>query len=129
VSTSIDTGAAEVALAEVKAGETRSLHPRSVDETAVSAHHEAAHVVLAFRHGLRSGRSGLLGEDFATRRGRRLDFLNFALDRRDHVIVVFEILEEIADVEEGVAIESDFDEGRLHPRQYSCDPAFVDTSD
>ena len=54
MSTSIDTGAAEVALAEVKAGETRSLHPRSVDETAVSAHHEAAHVVLAFRHGLRT---------------------------------------------------------------------------
>jgi len=45
------------------------------------------------------------------------------------VIVVLEIFENIADVKESVAIEADFDKGRLHAGQHACDFAFVDASD
>jgi hypothetical protein len=45
------------------------------------------------------------------------------------VIVVFEIFENIADVEEGIAIEADIDERRLHAGENAGDFAFVDATD
>ena len=41
--------------------------------------------------------------------------LDFRLDRRN-VVVILEMFQEIADVQEGVAIEADVHEGRLHTR-------------
>jgi hypothetical protein len=57
-----------------------------------------------------------------------LHFLNFFFSGGYDVVEFFEIFEEVADVEEGVAIESDFDEGRLHAGQHARDTAFVDAS-
>jgi len=48
---------------------------------------------------------------------------------RGNVVVVLEMFEKIADVQEGVAIEADINEGRLHTRKNSGDSAFVKTSD
>jgi hypothetical protein len=45
------------------------------------------------------------------------------------VIVVFEIFEDIADVEEGIAIEADIHERRLHAGEDAGDFAFVDAAD
>ena len=58
-----------------------------------------------------------------------LHFFNFIFDGRNDVIVVLEIFEEIADVEKGVAIESDVHKSRLHAGQHACDAAFVNASD
>ena len=58
-----------------------------------------------------------------------LHLFDFAFDGGDDVVVVFEIFEEVADVEEGVAIEADIHEGRLHAGQHARDAAFVDASD
>jgi hypothetical protein len=44
------------------------------------------------------------------------------------MIVVFEILEDVADIQEGVAIEADVDESRLHARKDASDFAFVDAA-
>ena len=44
------------------------------------------------------------------------------------VIVFLEMFQKIADVQEGVAIEADVNEGRLHTRKNSGDAAFVKTS-
>jgi hypothetical protein len=41
--------------------------------------------------------------------------MDFRLDRSD-VVILLEMFQEIADVQEGVAIEADVHEGRLHPR-------------
>ena len=69
-------------------------------------------------------------------RGRRehlaallLHLFDFAFDGCDDVVVVFEIFEEVADVKEGVAIEADVHEGRLHAGKHARDAAFVDASD
>lgn len=65
-------------------------------------------------------------------RGRlRRGLLSFdsRLDRCRNVVVVFQIFQEIADVEEGVAVEADFYERGLHSRENSGDATFVDTSD
>ncbi len=45
------------------------------------------------------------------------------------VIVVFEIFENVADVQEGVAIETNFDESGLHSREDAGDFTFVDAAD
>jgi hypothetical protein len=57
--------------------------------------------------------------------GLRLAELRF---RRGHVVLVFEMFQKIADVQEGVAIEANVNEGRLHTRKNSGDSAFVKTS-
>jgi hypothetical protein len=45
------------------------------------------------------------------------------------VIVIFKIFENVADVQEGVAIQTDVNESGLHARQNSCDAALVDAAD
>jgi hypothetical protein len=45
------------------------------------------------------------------------------------VIVVFEIFENVADVQEGIAVEADIDEGGLHTGEDASDAAFVDAAD
>ncbi|HEU5478242.1 MAG TPA: hypothetical protein VFU90_00340 [Candidatus Tumulicola sp.] len=45
------------------------------------------------------------------------------------VIVILKIFENVADVEEGVAVESDIDEGGLHAGEDAGDAAFVDATD
>ncbi len=44
------------------------------------------------------------------------------------VVIVFEIFENVADVQEGVAIQPDIHERGLHSREHACDPALVDTA-
>jgi hypothetical protein len=56
-------------------------------------------------------------------------FLSLVFDGSDDVVEFLDFFEEIADVEESVAIEADFDKGRLHAGQHACDFAFVDASD
>ena len=50
------------------------------------------------------------------RRGRLERLLSLVLWRGGDVVVFFEMFQEIADVQEGVAIETNIHEGRLHPR-------------
>jgi len=57
-----------------------------------------------------------------------LYLLDFAFDCGDNVVEFLDIFQEIADVQEGVAIETDLDEGRLHAGQHACDTAFVNAS-
>jgi len=45
------------------------------------------------------------------------------------VIVTFEILKNVADVEESIAVQADVHESRLHARQNACDSSFVDAAD
>jgi hypothetical protein len=45
------------------------------------------------------------------------------------MIVVFEILENVADVKESIAIEADVNESGLHAGEDAGDFAFVDTAD
>jgi hypothetical protein len=45
------------------------------------------------------------------------------------VVIVFEIFENVADVEEGIAIEADIDESGLHAGEDAGDSAFVDAAD
>lgn len=45
------------------------------------------------------------------------------------VIVVFEIFEDVADVEESIAIEADINESGLHAGEDAGDSAFVDAAD
>jgi hypothetical protein len=58
-----------------------------------------------------------------------LHLVDLALDRGDDVIVVFEVFQEVPDVEESVAIETDVDKGRLHAGKHARDAAFVDAAD
>jgi hypothetical protein len=44
------------------------------------------------------------------------------------VVVIFQVFEYVADVEEGVAIEANIDERRLHSRKDAGDFAFVDAA-
>ena len=57
-----------------------------------------------------------------------LHLLNLLFGGGYDVVELFEVFEEVADVEESVAIEPDFDESRLHARQHACDTALVDAS-
>jgi hypothetical protein len=45
------------------------------------------------------------------------------------VIIVFEIFENVADVQESVAVEADIDERGLHTGEDAGDAAFVDATD
>ena len=45
------------------------------------------------------------------------------------MIVIFKIFENVADVQEGVAIQTDVDESRLHSRKDAGDFTFVDAAD
>jgi len=45
------------------------------------------------------------------------------------VVIVFEIFEDVADVQEGIAVEADIDEGRLHAGEDAGDSAFVNAAD
>jgi hypothetical protein len=45
------------------------------------------------------------------------------------VVVVFKIFEDVADVQEGIAIEADVHESGLHTREDAGDSAFVDAAD
>ena len=45
------------------------------------------------------------------------------------VIVILKIFENVTDVQEGVAIESDIDEGGLHTGEDACNAALVDATD
>jgi hypothetical protein len=72
------------------------------------------------------GRAGIGGKHVSA---FRFHLLGLVFDSRDDVIELLDFFEEVADVQEGVAIEADFDEGRLHAGQHACDFAFVDASD
>jgi hypothetical protein len=54
--------------------------------------------------------------------------VDLGLDR-SNVIVFLEMFQKIADVQEGVAIEADIHEGRLHAGKNPGNSAFVKTSD
>ena len=45
------------------------------------------------------------------------------------MVVVFQMFQEIADVQEGVAIEANIHKGRLHTGEDSCNAAFVEAAD
>ena len=45
------------------------------------------------------------------------------------VVIIFEIFEDVAHVEEGVAIQADINERRLHARKHASHSAFVDAAD
>jgi hypothetical protein len=88
----------------------------SVGRLSVLAHRHRTVVARRRKRGLRVpvSRWGLL--------------LPALLDGR-HVVVLLEILKEVADVEEGVGITPDIHEGRLHAGQHACDSALVNASD
>jgi hypothetical protein len=46
-----------------------------------------------------------------------------------YMIVVLEIFENVADVQERIAVQADVHEGGLHAREDACDFSFVDTAD
>ena len=53
-----------------------------------------------------------------------------ALDRLAVVTVtVLPVLPDVGDVQEGGALEADFDERRLHARQHACDFPQIDVAD
>jgi hypothetical protein len=52
-----------------------------------------------------------------------------AMDVIVSMIVVFEVFEDITDVQEGVAIQADVDESRLHAWEDASNLAFVDAAD
>ena len=55
--------------------------------------------------------------------------LNFFFNSGDDLVEFFNFFEEVADIKEGVAIESYIDEGRLHAWQHSRDSALIDAPD
>jgi hypothetical protein len=57
-----------------------------------------------------------------------LHLLHFLFDGRDDLVVLLDSFEEVADVEEGVAIEADIHKGRLHAGQHASDTAFVNAA-
>jgi hypothetical protein len=61
------------------------------------------------------------------RRQRRRQPLRLLV--RMSMIVIFQVFEDVADVEESVAIEADVHEGRLHARKDAGDFAFIDAAD
>jgi len=74
------------------------------------------------------------GRRRGARRGKHrsalvLHLLHFLFGRSDGGLELLDSFEEVADVQESVAIEADFDEGRLHARQHARYTAFVDASD
>ena len=88
-----------------------------------------------YRFGHMDRGGDMLGNHAAVGRGRRIHFaacrrrpVDLGLDG-SNVVVLLKMFQEIADVQEGVAIEADIHEGRLHTRKNSGDAAFVETSD
>jgi hypothetical protein len=62
------------------------------------------------------------------RRRRRLRF-GAGFFAGGHALIVFaRLLQKIGDIEEGVSLEPEFDEGGLHPRQNACDASFVNAA-
>jgi hypothetical protein len=57
-----------------------------------------------------------------------LHLLNFFFDRVDDMVEFLEFLQEVGDVEEGVAIEADVHKRRLHAGKHACDTTFVDAA-
>ncbi len=83
---------------------------------------------LGFRH-LRL-RLGGVGRRKLGHRRAGLPFRLGLLDFLDGLAFeLFQVFDEIGDVEEGVAVQPDVYEGRLHPGQDPGDPAFVDAAD
>ena len=77
-------------------------------------------------HRLQSGRTGSgSAEDLAA---LVLHLLDLFIGGGNDMIEFFQIFEEVADVEKCVAIEPDFDEGRLHAWQHACNTALVNAS-
>ena len=62
------------------------------------------------------------GDRFCLRDGRQL-FVAMPM------IIIFEIFENIADVQEGVAVQADIHECRLHTGQNAGNSAFIDAAD
>src|SRR5579859_3179466 len=57
-----------------------------------------------------------------------LHFLNFFFDRVDDMVEFLELLKEVGDVEESVAIEANVHKRRLHAGKHACDTAFIDAA-
>jgi hypothetical protein len=55
--------------------------------------------------------------------------LDLVLDGVDHMVVLFQVFEEIADVQEGVTIQADVHERGLHPGEDPGHTSFVETAD
>src|SRR5580704_6286330 len=62
------------------------------------------------------------------RRGRKRRRSGRGVRMRMAVIVVFQIFENIADVEESIAIEADVNESGLHAGEDASDSTFVDAA-
>jgi hypothetical protein len=45
------------------------------------------------------------------------------------MVIAFEILENVADIEKSITVEADVHESGLHARQHACDFSFIDTAD
>ena len=73
-------------------------------------------------------RQGFAGQHVHNRGRRQGRSLHLRLGMFVTVIVVLEIFENVANVEEGVAIEPDVNESRLHSGEHAGDAAFVDTA-
>jgi hypothetical protein len=77
----------------------------------------------------------LLAGNLAIRRRRKhftallLHFFDFSFYGSNNVVVIFEIFQEIADVQKSIAIQADVYEGRLHAGKHARDTAFIDTAD
>jgi hypothetical protein len=67
--------------------------------------------------------------DRGTNRGGRRGHGCWRLLVRMPVIVVLEVFENVADVQEGVAVETNVHEGRLHAGEDAGDFSFVDAAD
>jgi hypothetical protein len=63
------------------------------------------------------------------RRGRKRRRRRGCVRVRVAVIIVFEIFENVADVEESIAIKADVNESGLHAGEDAGDSAFVDAAD
>src|SRR6185437_13216332 len=91
----------------------------------------AAEIALAPRRlhvrGLRRRRRGAIGSEHRT--ALLLHLFHFFFDGRYDVLELLDFFEEVRNVEEGVAIEPDLHEGRLHAWQHARHTAFVDASD
>ena len=70
--------------------------------------------------------AGIRGENLSA---LLFHLLGFVLNSRDDVVQLFNLFHEVADVQEGIAIEANLHKGRLHAWQHARNFAFVDASD
>lgn len=84
---------------------------------------------LAFRARFRLSR-GFRGcfRPLRQRGGRRLRRRKGRFRMGARGFVLFQVFEYVADVQEGVAVQADVHEGRLHAREHAGDPALVNAS-